>query len=404
MDQEIEGEVDFDFFDSPSRDTPKTPVPSTDKPPTGTRPRYGDNNNKDSNNSSESCSSDSDSDNRSRSIVESIHSDRGNKSAKDATPTIAPQRSRVSESNSSDSGSEYSYSDDSDMTDSDGERESGRQSRLKERRRSYTASSSAYSNSSSSSDEDITEKNRVRPKTGKTRSTPPRAQAWNTDIKTTSHIVPCDVSVSKSSDNTRSHERRFKNIIHHDDSGSDQSSVESKSDSDSEITDVSPLATPNRSPQLARKVTSVKHNGVKPCRKSERQYQALPVSQEKRSDHQEETVRIDGHDIDLKMLMHAMMELDSDRQKRIKASTRRVVFAPSRGKDKANYSFNSDRAMIIERENQRLLDKIMKSSPKKKSTRVVNDSAPFLRKTHASLNRHRQQRRIEQENMVSIAN
>lgn len=161
----------------------------------------------------------------------------------------------------------------------------------------------------------------------------------------------------------------------------------SRSDSDSEITDVSPLNSPRSTP------THSKKNG-----KESVQY----TSKEKSRDSE---IQLQNDKIDLNLLMQAVSEID--KQERLKANSRRVMFEPPNGKtgQKNHYSFSKGRVTDIEKENQRLLQQIMQHiGPKQKRSqpKVSYPIARVDRLTSSAVNRRRQQSQIEQENMVKF--
>lgn len=78
-----------------------------------------------------------------------------------------------------------------------------------------------------------------------------------------------------------------------------------------------------------------------------------------------------------------------------------------RKSQRKNFSFSKDEVRRIERENQRLLQKLTHLSSDsnqkravKKSTSVAMNS-PVSRLSHSALNRQREQQRIQRENLVS---
>ena len=172
-------------------------------------------------------------------------------------------------------------------------------------------------------------------------------------------------------------------------------STSSSHSNNSDITDVSPLESPEVSPREGRK------------RYDKVQYESK-YSSEPNAD-----IRLDSDKIDLSILMKCMADIDREKQQRLKTNSRRVMFAPpsQHEKQKSNYSFSPNRAKLIEKENQRLLQQIMHhvqpGSKKLKpgtATRLVPRKAtePIVQRlTPSALNRQREQRKIEMENLVS---
>ena len=79
---------------------------------------------------------------------------------------------------------------------------------------------------------------------------------------------------------------------------------------------------------------------------------------------------------------------------------------PGRPGSRKNFSFTNDEVRRIDRENQRLLHELSRPSPRPTSstasgrTQASNPVHP-ARVYHTTLNRQRQQLRIERENLVS---
>lgn len=83
-------------------------------------------------------------------------------------------------------------------------------------------------------------------------------------------------------------------------------------------------------------------------------------------------------------------------------STSIISGRSSAGRRSKNYSFSSDEVRRIERENQRLLHKLSRSSTRSSSRSTHRSSAPSFRLYHSALNRQREQQRIQRDNLVSI--
>ena len=173
-------------------------------------------------------------------------------------------------------------------------------------------------------------------------------------------------------------------------------STSSSHSNNSDITDVSPLESPEISPRGSRK------------RYDKVQYESKYFPEPSADIH------MDSDKIDLSILMKCMADIDREKQQRIKANTRRVMFAPpsQHDKQKSNYSFSPNRARLIEKENQRLLQQIMQHVQQPGSKKLKAGTATRLaprkatepivqRLTPSALNRQREQRKIETENLVS---
>ena len=173
-------------------------------------------------------------------------------------------------------------------------------------------------------------------------------------------------------------------------------SASSSHSNNSDITDVSPLESPDVSPREARK----RYDNV--------QYGAKVTSKP------DVDIQLETDKIDLSILMKCMADIDREKQQRLKANSRRVMFAPPSHNDKPkpNYTFSSSRARMIEKENQRLLQQIMHHvQPGSKKLKPGSATKPLPKKavepviqrlTPSAVNRQRHQRKIEMENMVYI--
>lgn len=158
----------------------------------------------------------------------------------------------------------------------------------------------------------------------------------------------------------------------------------SKSGSDSEMTDVSPLSSPKQSPRS--------HNGHNHV-----QYDDVP------------NIKLENKQLDLSVLMDAVQEIEREQQRneRLKINSRRVMFAPPKGKqisEHGNFTYDQNRAKTIEKENQRLLKEIMKHvGPNKKKQIHKVPAEPYVQRlTPSAVNRKRDQRRIESENLQML--
>ena len=106
--------------------------------------------------------------------------------------------------------------------------------------------------------------------------------------------------------------------------------------------------------------------------------------------------------LNVELIMKAILELDRERQGRPLASTpgstssKRSV--SSERQRKRNYSFDSQRCLQIETENRRLLDSLLGQSGRRRASVGPSMAAP-PRPYHSTINRIREQRRIEEENL-----
>ncbi|XP_064607816.1 cilia- and flagella-associated protein 97-like [Liolophura sinensis] len=416
MDDELSGEVDFDFFDEGDRRSPvrnvsksplnttvngKPPIPLSSKSPASANvsDKHGEDRNSspvddyssDDSSSTHSYSSDSENNENivNSDVVTSVNArlPSADSGGRKNSPRARRRRrrrksesdgssSRRSDSEDSDRGSSSAYSDGQEGEDknehslkpSDIERRKawGRQSKGK---------TSQYKTETQSSD---------------SRETRPKSN-YNRAVSRKSSSKP-QQRVSKSLSDSGSDS-------YTSDSDSDSSSESHKSNTDSEITDVSPLHSADSSPVMKRK--NRKHVSVISAPQREyKPYKELPDTSDVPVQRPAEGT------MEFKLLMQAVVELDSEKQKRIKSSTRRVVFAPPNSsfhREKNNYSFSNMQARNIDQENERLLQEIIrKRLPRKKKEQTYTQANPVRRLPNSAVNRLKEQRRIEQENLAFL--
>ncbi|XP_041360216.1 cilia- and flagella-associated protein 97-like [Gigantopelta aegis] len=165
-------------------------------------------------------------------------------------------------------------------------------------------------------------------------------------------------------------------------------SSRSGSSSDSDMTDVSPLTSPRNSPNKKKLHVQV-------------QYKQMPLNDDSEEYEQREVTG--NEDIDLSILMKALC--DHEKEKQVMANRRRVMFAPPKKADGHNFTFSNDRATIIDRENQRLLNQLMQNvnpQPKQRHSCARYVFTPPQRITSSAVNRKREQQRIEMDNMAML--
>lgn len=414
MDDELSGEVDFDFFDEGDRRSPmrnisksplnstvngKPPIPSSSKSPASANvsDKHGEDRNRspvddyssDDSSSTQSYSSDSDDNENSAKNSEAFRLINARLPSADSggrknSPRARRRRrksdsdgssSRRSDSEDSDRGSSSAYSDGEE--DGDKNENSPRPHEVEKRKAWHGESqrnTSEYKTESKSSD---------------SRETRPKS-SYKRAVSRKSNSKP-QRQVSKSLSDSGSDS-------YSSDSDSDSSGSEShKSNTDSEITDVSPLQSADSSPVMKRK--NRKHVSVISAPQREyKPFKELPDTSDVPVQRPAEGT------MEFKLLMQAVKELDSEKQKRIKASSRRVVFAPPNSsfhREKSNYSFSNMQARNIDQENERLLQEIIrKRLPRKKKEPTYTQPSPVRRLPNSAVNRLKEQRRIEQENLV----
>ncbi|KAM9329072.1 cilia- and flagella-associated protein 97 [Gastrophryne carolinensis] len=163
-------------------------------------------------------------------------------------------------------------------------------------------------------------------------------------------------------------------------------------ESEDTVTDVTPLSTPDISPIQSfdiaatseaqkskfKRQDNVSHEIYDPERDSKSEPKALQDA------------------MDLNQLLKAFMNLDKKEQNL-------SVDHPA-VRHKKNYSFPNDEVRRIDRENQRLLKELSRqaSKPKGKSLTPKKPNTNPSRLYHSTLNRQREQQRIERENMALL--
>ncbi|XP_074649679.1 uncharacterized protein LOC141904942 [Tubulanus polymorphus] len=179
-------------------------------------------------------------------------------------------------------------------------------------------------------------------------------------------------------------------------SASDHSGSELSDDSD--MTDVSPLASPNRSPTTSPD-RAAKKNGTRERKNSlDKKPPKSPVTHkdfvqyQKKLPNGKNVEEIEKEKMDLQVLMEAVLELDKER---VQNPNRRVLFIPEKQRKKSNYSFSRGRELEIERENERLLHRLTPKKPRASSAK----NPSFKRLSHSAINRQREQKKIEEENL-----
>lgn len=201
-------------------------------------------------------------------------------------------------------------------------------------------------------------------------------------------------------------------------SETDSNSTSSDSDSDTSVTDVSPLHSPDRSKkyeEIDRSFEKKQRSSKDGNRKADgvRFVEVTPgysIHGKSKQRSQDLEAR------ELSMLLRAVLEMDECPTRNDFESLQRKMNRPSSGRPKRgrqrpesahlphqrmNMSFSNDEVQRIDRENRRLLGKIMTNKAQVPSTRNLQ-GMPGQRMSHAAMRRQREQRRIEMENMVSV--
>ncbi|KAK3099602.1 hypothetical protein FSP39_006893 [Pinctada imbricata] len=347
--------VDFDFFSTPRNDdvNDDESVEREERiyfkpPPSVKQPKHGEDLRK----------SDSFSANKKRDYSsDSSDSDVSSDVETDSSHSKGSKRSASKKGESKVKEKKYTYSD-SESSSAYSDSSSDDESKIIERERIKNQSISRDSKFNRPSDKDIAQN---RPSSSK--------EAWGSGIEKVEIVNKRNVDSDKELQRARPKSGKY-------------SLERGKSASDSEMTDVSPLPSPHDVDNDQVQYDSIQNGGGE--------------------------IKLESKKLDLSILMEAVSEIENNnRQQRIRNNTRRVMFEPpvARQKtDKSNFSFDQNRVKIIEKENQRLLNEIMKHiGPNKKPKKKFVHEPPTVQKaTPSAINRQRQQRRIEEENMAFL--
>ncbi|MEQ2219239.1 hypothetical protein XENOCAPTIV_014690, partial [Xenoophorus captivus] len=158
----------------------------------------------------------------------------------------------------------------------------------------------------------------------------------------------------------------------------------STDESDGSVTDVSPLSSPGSS-----SLQSLSSEAEKEGHEVQQEQESVPSSGFSNM-HQEEDSNPDVDECELESQLEHKLALHCPR-----------------GRNRKNYSFSNDDVRRIDRENQRLLRELSRLSPGPRSEKAaskktnVSNNSPVIHLSHSKLNRQREQRRIERENLVS---
>ncbi|XP_076446065.1 uncharacterized protein LOC143283704 [Babylonia areolata] len=419
--EENEQPDDFDdFFDTPARpaDNSAPPVVKSDrnrdsKSTKDSKVTTDQSAKKHNRNNSASSSVD-------KSSVSSEHDDSDDYSSDSVTDsdsdTDSRSRKRKNERSRSRSASSRSGgSVSSESSYSSGSRESQSRSSRKNGRRSRSRSESTDSSTSRTATPDSTAQKRKTQAKNKRRDSYSSVTSSSTYLggkerrKRTPSPVPAsrrqawstaESSASRRQDRPKTAKRRSSDDkpARQAESHRRERNGKSYADTDSDMTDVSPIASPrNGSVNGHRKEMSDKGFSSKPP-----VFQAMPLGVE---DSGNPNSQEPGNNaIDLNILMKAVSELE--KQKRVKSNTRRVMFEPLRARpmEKSNFTFSNDDTHRIEQENKRLLRQIMRqvhsTGEKRHPAKDLKVQQSTL--TPSAINRRREQQRIENENLAFL--
>ena len=171
---------------------------------------------------------------------------------------------------------------------------------------------------------------------------------------------------------------------------------EDYSSSDSDVTDVSPLHSPHGKQPLAAKQFD---SDEKDSYEDEPQPRKRPPSGKKNRGASA------GDPINMRLLME-VLDMENNMSDGRYERSKKVDFMASNAISRKNYSFPNDTVDDIDRENHRLLQRIMQYKSEKEKLRkqyerkvITSHRKPVM--TSAALNRKREQERIDKENLVS---
>ncbi|XP_047221473.1 cilia- and flagella-associated protein 97 isoform X2 [Girardinichthys multiradiatus] len=161
----------------------------------------------------------------------------------------------------------------------------------------------------------------------------------------------------------------------------------STDESDGSVTDVSPLSSPGSS-----SLQSLSSEAEKEGHEVQQEQESVPSSGFSNMLQEEDS----NPDVD-----ECSFRLESQLEHKL------ALHCP-RGTNRKNYSFSNDDVRRIDRENQRLLRELSRLSPGPRSEKVaskktnVSNNSPVIHLSHSKLNRQREQRRIERENLAFL--
>lgn len=209
----------------------------------------------------------------------------------------------------------------------------------------------------------------------------------------------------RNSDSQSSKRRNKKSLYLSDDSETDQSS--DVSDTDSDVTRVSPLNSPHETMKSKKNVNRAKSAG------KSRAARGAPNGPDNSGTlNFNQILNAHKDTLDLKVLLQTVLEMENDHSSVKNRDTRSRFGAAPAGdfcRQRRNYSFNNDQVTKIDKENQRLMEIILRNAreakKKKKEIKMAGTNpwtATRLRPTSSAINRVRQQQKIEAENLVTI--
>lgn len=197
-----------------------------------------------------------------------------------------------------------------------------------------------------------------------------------------------------------------------DDDDDPESDADLSDTTDSDVTEVSPLNSPKRPPAAAG-------SAKKSRRVSDPPMSNTTERQDNKSGHVDidRILRANKDTMDFRVLLQAVLDIENEgpitRGRHQPKQTNSPFPEGDFTRPRKNYSFNNDRVSTIDRENQRLLEKIirrakeakrakeeMRTTTKRKSS--ASAPSPPRRPTSSAINRSREQQKIEAENLAML--
>lgn len=220
--------------------------------------------------------------------------------------------------------------------------------------------------------------------------------------------------------------RKDSDNVYSDESYATLSNSDRDSDTDSEVTDVSPLNSPraarysksrNTEDTLSDRARQSKPPVSPMHTKSSRSRptSAHTGNKDQVSSRVENLLQANHDSVDMKLLLEAVLEMERerkhtyDRSSRASSAGRSQKFKPAgpAPQPKKNYSFRNDQVRKIDLENQRMMKSIMHCAKQAKQTKKRVKAKPVVQQIPskaptAAINRSKEQQRIERENQALL--
>ncbi len=208
------------------------------------------------------------------------------------------------------------------------------------------------------------------------------------------------------------HNRRASSASGSSSSGSYSSSYNTDSGSESDVTDVSPLNS-IRTPKIGEKYNiSGKNRRKATASMQEKEVSFKRPWSGRKAESSSSLIDPRTDKIDLRLLMQAVQDMEIEKTRPCRARKQRLqahslVPPGPASQPRKNYSFLNEKVRDIDRENQRLMEQILKETNRTKKSRREQTAAQGKRvptkanmMSSSAINRHRTQQKIEEENLV----